>query len=181
MIHLSYKIEVNNPKDQDSYEKFAACWRLITAPKSSFVSWGGKNPCSLQFDTPSLDQKERGVVGRYKGRQITIYEEEPTLRILIHEYAHHLQALNCADANPGWYGGFQNKKQDELFFKWQGELPGWTYARTSPSEMAAEAFTFCHGYPPLGWRVPKGFLKDWFVFFFTQEYFQYTFKWCQGR
>lgn len=174
MIRLSYEIEINNPLDHSSYEEFAASWGLITAPKTSFVSFGGKNPCSLSFDTPSLDQKERGVLGTYKGRQITIYEKEPTLRTLIHEYAHHLQALNCADANPGWYGGVRNERQDELFLKYQGQLPTWAYARTLPSEMAAEAFAFCHGCSP-GYRIPNGFFFDWYMFFTNEEHFKYTF------
>lgn len=174
MIRLSYNIELDNPRDHSSYEEFAACWGLITAPKTSFVSFGGKNPCSLQFDTPSLDQITRGVLGTYKGRQITIFEKEPSIRTLIHEYAHHLQVLNCADANAGWYGGFENEKQDELFLRYVQKLPNWAYARTSPSEMAAEAFAFCHGCSS-GYRMPEGFLSSWFMFFLEEEHFKYTF------
>lgn len=94
--------------------------------------------------------------------------------VIYHEYAHHLQYVHSLqDGDTGWGNKLDHPVQTQLFEKYK-ELCAGFYASVNPVEMAAEAFAalLVPHREKQSWSSDNEFLRDWLLFFLSQEGFK---------
>ena len=174
-MSIRLSLDISN-LTEDLLGKFILGVEMVN-PDRVMLDWAGRNPVCVDFKSQRpLEDEVRKVGGRYDGRLITVYtcfSDSEVMRIIIHEYAHHLQWLNHCAQTCGW-DEFEHPTQEYLYGQHLNMLPSWAYARKNATEMAAEAFCLAHGHH-LNWDAPVSFIQDWTLFFLEQPYFRDTF------